>query len=202
MQSPMPPLLVLPLLPRPRSPRAGRRARESGLTLVELLMVVAVLGVLATAGLPSLGRTLDSSAVAAQSRELCAALRFARAEALRRGTWVTVCARQPGVEPPACAASNATGWQPGWLVFVDVGDRGRVDADDQLLRLETPLARSSGVDGTLRAITFGAAGVSVDAASHFLFRAPDAAVVQLVCVSKTGRPRLAPPGRTSCGGGS
>jgi type IV fimbrial biogenesis protein FimT len=169
-----------------------------GVTLLEALVVLAILGIVVRLAAPTMSRTLSSASVASQARELAAALRFARAEALHRGTWVTVCAREPGVEPPACAASTSTGWQPGWLVFVDDGARGRFEAGDELLRLQTALAHSPGVDGTMRAITYGAAGVSLDASSHFLFRSAQADIVQLVCVAKTGRPRLAPAGQSSC----
>lgn len=176
---------------------AGRSSRR-GVTLLEALVVVAIAGVLVSLGAPSMTRTIDRAAVLAPARELASALRFARAEAVRRGAWVTVCARSPAAGPIDCAGSAGDGWRAGWLVFVDDGQRGRFDDADQLLRVQPALAHSAGADGTMAALTYGPGGTSIDAASHVLFRTASADIVQLVCVAKTGRPRLAPAGQRAC----
>jgi len=149
---------------------------------------------------PDLRRSEGARAIAAQTSEFMSGLRFARAEAMKRGESVTVCAADAGAAAQRCIGAESfspTDWRGGWLVFVDHGERGMIDGGDQLLRVQQPLQRTSGVAGTRSSITFSAAGFSVDAASHFLFIAPALDSGQppaelLVCVSKQGRPRLAP----------
>jgi len=183
---------------------ADRRPAR-GITLVELLMAVAVAGVLLSLAGGSLDRTLRARAVAAHASEFAEALRFAASEAHMRAEYVTLCARAPGGSAPQCAASTTSGWQDGWIVFVDRGQHAVVDDGDVILRLQAPLDHSGGVKGTLRYVTFGANGISVNAASHFLFRpagvAPGAeqdAQSLMVCVAKPGRPRVLAAGVLAC----
>ncbi len=179
-------------------PRSSPPAR--GTTLLELLVVVAVAAILLAAGAPSMGVTVAAALSASQSAEFMSAVRLARSEAARRGEWVTLCARQPGIDPPACTTDVATGWQAGWLLFVDRGERGVHDPGDELVRLREPLQGAT-VPATLRSVTFGPGGLSVNAASHFLFRPqafPDDRLSRLVCLAKTGRARVLPAGQVTC----
>jgi type IV fimbrial biogenesis protein FimT len=177
---------------RSRAPR--------GFTLIEFAIVIAIAAILIGVAAPDLRRGEGARAIAAQSAEFMSGLRFARAEAMKRGEAVTVCAADAAAASQRCAGSGPfapTDWRGGWLVFVDRGERGSIEGGDQLLRVQQPLRRSGGVAGTRASITYSAAGFSVDAASHFLFVAPALDSGQppaelLVCVSKQGRPRLAP----------
>lgn len=181
------------------------RRPARGFSLIELLMACAVAAVLLSLAGGSLQRALQVRALAAQTSELAQALRFAASEAFKRAEFVTLCARGGTADAPQCAGSASSGWQSGWIVFVDRGERAVVEPGDQILRLHEPLEHSGGVEGTLRAITFGANGISVNAASHFLFRpvgvAPGPAqdaLSQLVCVAKPGRPRILALGVVAC----
>ena len=178
-----------------------------GFSLIEILMAVAVAAVLLSLSGGTLQRVVQTRALAAQTSELAQALRFAASEAFARAEYVTLCARADAATEPQCAASAASGWQAGWIVFVDRGERALLESGDQILRLHEPLEHSGGVTGTLRSITFGANGISVNAASHFLFRpvgiAPGPArdaLSQLVCVAKPGRPRILALGQVTCAG--
>jgi type IV fimbrial biogenesis protein FimT len=184
----------MPVLPFP-----ARRRPAPGFTLIELAIVLAIVAILLRVATPGMSRTVAARALAAQSSEFMAALRFARAEAIRRGMPVTVCASvAPGV-PPACQGPQATDWRSGWIVFADHQRRGVLDEHDPLLRVQQPLQRTGGVAGTRGSISFTAAGFSTDASSHYLFSPPaeaalDAPPAVMVCVSKQGRPRLAGSG--------
>jgi type IV fimbrial biogenesis protein FimT len=180
----------------PPPPPPPRRSRAAGFTLIELVIVLAIVAILCCVASPGLSRTVATRALAAQSSEFMAALRFARAEALKRGTVVTVCASVPGAVPPACQGSQAADWRAGWIVFADLERRGVADVHDPVLRVQPPLRVTGGVAGTRGSISFTAAGFATDASSHFLFSppakaAPDAPPPVMVCVSKQGRPHLA-----------
>lgn len=175
-----------------------RRHPAHGFTLIELAIVLAIVAILLRAAAPGMSRTVAARALAAQSSEFMAALRFARASALQRGQAVTLCASAPGGSPPACQGPRAADWRNGWIVFADRDRRGVPDASAPLLRVQQALQYSGGVAGTRGRISFTAAGFSTDGSSHFLFSPPteaaDAPPAVMVCVSKQGRPRLADTG--------
>jgi type IV fimbrial biogenesis protein FimT len=165
--------------------------------LIECAIVLVVAVLLLRVAVPGFSRTISTRALAAQASEFMSALRFARSEAVKRGAVVTVCAADPAAPPdaPRCLPAPAADWRGGWLVFADTGRRGALEAGDRMLRVQQPLAHSGGIAGTRGFVSFNAAGVSTDAASHYLFQpeaAGDAPPALLVCVSKQGRPRLAP----------
>ncbi len=174
--------------------RPLRRRASAGFTLVELAIVVAIVAILFRVATPGLSRTMAARALAAQSSEFMAALRFARSEALKRGMPVTVCASVAGGSL-ACQGPRAADWRSGWIVFADHDRRGVLDPADPVLRVQQPLLRSGGVAGTRGSISFTAAGFATDASSHYLFSPPSDAALDappplMVCVSKQGRPRL------------
>ena len=175
------------------------RRRATGFTLIELAVVLAIVSMLLCVATPGMSRATAARALAAQASEFMAALRFARASALQRGAAVTVCASAPGGIEPACQGARTADWRSGWIVFADRDRRGFPNTHEPILRIQQPLQHSGGVAGTRGSISFTAAGYSTDAASHYLFSPPAAAVLDapaalLVCVSKQGRPRLANSG--------
>ena len=189
------------LLPAARraDARDPRHCPAPGFTVIELAIVLAIVAILVRVAAPGLSRLAARQALAAQSSEFMAALRFARAQALQRGSAVTICASAPGGPALACQGSQAADWRGGWIVFADRERRGVPDARSPLLRVQQPLQRSGGVAGTRGSISFTAAGYSTDASSHYLFSPPaetarEAPPAVMVCVSKQGRPRLASGG--------
>ncbi|MES2369189.1 MAG: GspH/FimT family pseudopilin [Pseudomonadota bacterium] len=111
----------------------GRR----GFTLVELLVVLAVGSILLAIAVPGYGFLMNTNRLAAVTNDLVTALQLARSEAVKRGMRVTVCKTgDAGAVPPACDAT--VDWHEGWLVFVDAGMTGVIDANDALLRVQAP----------------------------------------------------------------
>ena len=63
---------------------------EGGFTLVELMIVVAMMAILGSIAYPSLTQSIANNRVRTQSTEILNILAFARSEAISRGTVVTV----------------------------------------------------------------------------------------------------------------
>lgn len=131
-----------------RRVEAGRA--QHGFTLIEMLVVVVVLAVLLTLGVPSYQRLVVDSRMTTQANEFLTMLYFARSEAIKRNATVTVCKWSTGT---ACATSGT--WAQGWMAFVDTGTIGTVDGPDSanILRVHGALTGGSTFKGRN---TFGA----------------------------------------------
>lgn len=108
-----------------------------GFTLVELLVVIAVMTILATVAFPQLGRMIANNQTVANYNMLITSVNLARTEAVKRNERVRICAGST----VACGSSN---WENGWIV---------VTADDVILQEVDALGnghtlRLSGTTGT------------------------------------------------------
>ncbi len=107
---------------------------QHGMTLVELIVSLAIVAILLAIAIPGYANFANLNRLVAITNELASSLQLARSEAVRRGIRVTVCkSGNPMDTEPDCEASAS--WQQGWLVFVDGGTRGVVDAGDAILRV-------------------------------------------------------------------
>ena len=122
-----------------------------GVTLIELLVVMAIIGVLLSIGVPSYRSFSNNSRISGAINALLGDLQFTRAEANKRGSFVTACASVSG---STCSAS--TRWDTGWIVFVDNNNNGAVDAGEVILRLKAGFSStdSAVADSGVARITF------------------------------------------------
>jgi type IV fimbrial biogenesis protein FimT len=120
---------------------------HAGFTLLELMVVLAIAGVLMAVGIPAMGDFLRNSRITGAANDVMAALHFTRSEATKRRLPVTLCTSASAVTDPnpACAASP---FLTGWIAFVDTNQSGQRDAGEVVLLQHEPMdaritARSS-----------------------------------------------------------
>ncbi|MCB1926247.1 MAG: GspH/FimT family pseudopilin [Gammaproteobacteria bacterium] len=106
---------------------------QYGLTLVELMVTLAVAIILIAVGMPLFSGVAANNRATAQANTFLTAFKLARAEAVRRGTEVSVCAiANPSANPLTCG--TAANWSNGLLVFTDGGTVGSIDGGDERVR--------------------------------------------------------------------
>ncbi|PXX89401.1 pilus assembly protein [Marinobacter vulgaris] len=83
------------------------RSALRGFTLIELMVVVAVLAIVATVAVPSFRQVIENNRLATESNRLFSAMSFARSEAVRVGDDVSLSARTGGFDAGWCVHLGA-----------------------------------------------------------------------------------------------
>ena len=105
---------------------------QDGLTVIEALIVLAIVGVLLALGLPALSDLVEDQQLISDSNDLFASLFTARSEAVTRNEVVSMC-KIATATPTACASGSS--WQSGWIIFVDENFDGTADLGEEILYL-------------------------------------------------------------------
>ncbi|MFO1412492.1 MAG: GspH/FimT family pseudopilin [Burkholderiales bacterium] len=108
-------------------------ARPQGLTLLDLLVALAIGGLLVALGVPGYRAWIADLELRDRVEALVAGMNFARAEAIKRGQRVNLCPTRDGAH---CADDGR--WEAGWLLFADANHDGDRDDDEAIVRREGP----------------------------------------------------------------
>ena len=119
-----------------------RYAHQSigGFTLLELMISIVILAVLFTFAVPSFRELMLNNKMTANVNDVISALRLARAEAIKRDSFVTVCASNAAGNNCATDDPPIPFHQNGWLVISDTGVAGTMDGTDELIRSYPPIS--------------------------------------------------------------
>jgi type IV fimbrial biogenesis protein FimT len=105
--------------------------KNRGFTVIELMVAMAILGILMGIAAPSLRDVLMNATITSQANDLMSAFATARSEAVKRGVRTAVCTSTNGT---SCTNSA---WHQGWIIFTDSDADGAVDAGSSALKVQS-----------------------------------------------------------------
>jgi type IV fimbrial biogenesis protein FimT len=178
--------------------------KPHGVTLPELLIVIAIVGILATLAVPSFQRVIQANAISSGVDIFMADLRFARSESIKRGGGVVMCrSNAPEASSPTCGTGSTLGWQSGWIIFHDLNNNSNKTATETLLRVQAPFPAIDSIAeaGAATKFKFSPTGrLTLTASTSLQFGGKKVAndLQRVVCVNLSGRARIAGDGTKSC----
>lgn len=121
------------------TPFFHRLAHSSGFTLTELVITLAIAGILLTLAAPNMSSFIRNNRITTETNTLIAHINLARSEATKRNVVVALCRKDPAEALPTCGGGTANDWSSGWLVYATTStsaDANYNSATDTLLKDE------------------------------------------------------------------
>lgn len=120
--------------------------KVQGFTLIEVLLVVALIGIIAAIGLPAFSEISANNRLMTSANNFIGSFHRARSEALKRSTEITLLACKPD-----CGTTGTASWENGWQIFIDTdGDDAYTAGTDELLNAvdDLPPSMTASQNGT------------------------------------------------------
>lgn len=104
-----------------------------GYSLLELVVTMALMVIIAFLGIPSWLDWINTTETATQVNQLIAAINFARSEAIKRNTNISIC---QSVDGNLCSGN----WNDGYIVFINKNKANQIAASTDRLRFYSHLS--------------------------------------------------------------
>jgi type IV fimbrial biogenesis protein FimT len=171
---------------------SARPARIAGFTLLEVMIALAIVGVLVGVGVPSFREALLNVRISAQANDLMSDLSVARSEAVKRNLPVFLCPSKAGT------SCDGAAWSDGWMLYVDENNDTVFSAADLILKSRRATEGNNSIvatvaDKNVLAVSYRPTGlIGGGAAASFVIC--DSRTTPLagrnIEITTTGRPRV------------
>lgn len=173
------------------------QTQQPGFTLIELIITLAIAGILMSVAVPNYQIFVLNSRMATQANDFMAAIGLARSEAIKRGTRVSIC---KSADSTNCTTSG--NWAQGWIVFTDTGTVGAIGGTDEIVQVHGPLDGASTFIGNTNVMDFIAYGASgygtLNGTVKLCPPSPAAVEGREIVISNTGRAHVRKPASPAC----
>lgn len=175
-----------------------------GFTMIEVMVVIAIMGVLATLAAPSFTPMIERWRVRQAVESLTSTIYYARSEAIKRGGRVAI-QKLPNNTNGCTTASGNRDWDCGWFVCVDTNDNNACNNDEPVLqRYDAPANLQITRTGGAASIKLNRWGLVDGAWLGFslvpLNKSTSDQATRGLCMSSGGRIRVTLPEATPCTG--
>ncbi|ACM33970.1 GspH/FimT family pseudopilin [[Acidovorax] ebreus] len=179
-----------------------RRVTVRGFTAIELMVTVAILGVLAALAAPSFAAVAERWRIMQTTESLKSTLYYARSEAIKRGGSIAIQKLANGTNG-CTTASGTRDWGCGWYVCADTNGNGTCNASEPVLqRYDTPANVEVTRTGGGTSIKINRWGLVSGTWLGFSIVPKDQSTnhpaARGVCMSSGGRIRVIPPEDIPC----
>lgn len=178
-------------------------SRCTGFTLLELLVVIAVVVTLQSLAVPALAGMVNSIRLTTATNAMFSSLLLARSEAIKRNGRAVLCKSASG---EACITTG--GWEQGWIVFHDVNNNAAHDVGESVLSREPAISESirligngplsSYVSYTSMGATKYASGAFQAGTLTVCAQSTTSTAARQIVISSNGRPRTVKTSVESC----
>lgn len=159
-----------------------------GFTLVELLMTLAVSGILLGIGLPAMAGLISANRLSTQVNELVSGMALARFEAIHRNTSVVLCKSD---NHQTCTTNSS--WENGWIIFVDTDDDHKRQDEESILLSNDPLPANYQLQyrgfGSHHYVVFRGIGTTTSNGTFLLCDKRNPENARALIINRTGRVR-------------
>ena len=132
-----------------------------GFSLIELLVTITIASIIAGLAAPSFSKMMNANRIQTSASALQGDMMFARAEAAKRGTSVSLC---PSADQQTCITS--TSWQSGWIVFADPTVSGTPASTAAILKVRQAMPGGNtlvaGLPASQNVVTFNREGYTTN----------------------------------------
>lgn len=163
---------------------------QKGFTLIELMVTVAIIGVLLAVTAPFIGDMAKNSALRTNANQTLLSMLTARSEATKRNDTVVMCKSSNGT---SCSTVATVYWESGWLLFQDLDSDNSVDSGEEIIKVVRELPEGLELRGTAalsNRIRFFADGSANTNGNLTLCDSRGATYARKIILSITGRARV------------
>lgn len=174
---------------------------QAGVTLLELMTVIAVAGVLLGIAIPNMSQFLKNNRLTAAANDLLVALHTARSEAIKRRLPTQFCfTKKPMDDAPACDGNGTQGWVV-WVDDADPAASAATDGNKQIDTGEPVLVRHEALPSSISVVSqpSGNAGYVAYLGSGFLNAAANDVAGIVLCDDRGNKALHGPTSSTARG---
>jgi type IV fimbrial biogenesis protein FimT len=167
--------------------------KYSGFTLLELIITLAIVGIVMVFAIPSMSTFTKNDRLATQINALVGHLALARSEAVLRNQQVIVCVSDNST---SCSGND---WKEGWIVFIDADNDSGFSAGETIVRAQPALEGGNTLNSSIgSAVTYDSRGFAAAGSTGTFSLCDDRgnAFIKAISISNTGRVRKG--GTTAC----